>query len=96
MAGSVTVSGGDSGASGEDGGSVGGNAGGDSGGGEGGVSGHGRGGDSGGSETAGVGELTGTSLCLCLVIEYGVIFFRNFLFLSVNLPEPSTFTTYWS
>ena len=47
----------------------------------------------------GVGEGSGeqfeVSLSLmCFVIEYGVIFLRNFLFLSVILPDPSTLTTY--
>ena len=47
----------------------------------------------------GVGEGSGeqfvASLSLmCFVIEYGVIFLRNFLFLSVIRPDPSTLTTY--
>ena len=40
-------------------------------------------------------RLTGGSLDLkCLVIEYGVIFLKNLLFLRVFRPDPSTVTTY--
>ena len=57
-------------------------------------------GDTGGvSGAIGLGSGAGTGLSVvlkCLVNEYGVIFFKNFLFLSVNLPDPSTLTRYWS
>ena len=41
------------------------------------------------------GEGRGSDL-KCFIFWYGVIFFKNFLFRSVILPEPSTLTIYWS
>ena len=33
---------------------------------------------------------------LLIAVEYGVNFLRNFLFLRVSLPDPSTLMEYWS